>query len=146
MLHSAVYIAILILASLNFYTECGRSNRTLCPKEMNVFLTNQSKANGAVYIIYLIFHNFPNRVFGYSDDALIDVCVDQVLLLLFLTASADMWPNICSNDTGCCNKTTRNKLRTQITTSVLNLIQERNEDLRRRLKYVYDDLEGENDS
>ena len=97
-----------------------------------------------VYFIFS-FHFIVLRV-CFNNDKLIDVCLNQVLLLLFLTASSDTRPNICSNNTGCCNKTIENEMKAQITKKLMNLIQRHNEKARRQFKDVYDDLKGKRTS
>ena len=67
-----------------------------------------------------------------------------MLLLLFLTASSDTRPRICSSNSTCCNKTIEEGMKTHITKRLMNLINGQNEKARRQFKDVYDDLEGMN--
>ena len=68
----------------------------------------------------------------------------SVVVIFILTASSDTRLNICSSNTGCCNKTTEDEMKTQITTRLMNLTHGRNEKARRQFKDVYDDLKGMN--
>jgi hypothetical protein len=142
MLHSSVYIAIFLLVNLNYLIECGGRRQTACPKELNAFSVPNTTGNGKLCLFYILIWSF--RVFCFNNDKLIDVCLNQVLLLLFLTASSDTRPNICSSNTSCCNKSIEDEMKTQITKRLMNLIHGRNERARRQFKDVYDDLLGMN--
>jgi hypothetical protein len=134
-----VYIAIFILVNLKYFIECGGKRQTVCLKELNAFSVEKTTGNGTLCLFYIFICS---RVFCFNNDKLIDVCLNQVLF--FLTASSDTRRSICSSNSGCCNKTIEDEMKTQITKTLMNLIHGQNERARQQFKDVHDDLQGMN--
>ena len=142
MLLSSVYInTIFILLNLKCFIECDGKRQTVCLKELNVFSVPKTTANSKLCRFYIFI--WLSNVFCFNNDKLIDVCLNQVLLL-FLTASSDTRPSICSSNSGCCNKTIEDEMKIQITKTLMSLTRGHNERARREFKNVHDDLEGMN--
>lgn len=109
-------------------------------QRIKCFLRSKNHRQRYVFLLYVFL--LVSRVFCFNNDKPFDVCLHQVLLLLFLTASSDTGPNICSSVLGCCNKTIENGMKSQITKEIMNLTHWRNERAIRQFEGVYDDLEG----